>query len=102
MSPFGIVIKRAGKQLALNIHPKYDVGFMVLFEGTLVGEIFLDVKGRVVKSLSARELMAEGYPDYPCDESEDCEGLLKDQEMLRQIEKEIDRKLSLDPDNLGL
>jgi hypothetical protein len=96
MNPFNIVIKRAGKSLPLNIHPKENEGFMVLFEGSLVGEVFLDEKGRVCGALSARELLAADYPTYPCDESVDCEGLMQDQEMLTQIGKEMARELGLD------
>ncbi|TCC88060.1 hypothetical protein EZ428_20265 [Pedobacter frigiditerrae] len=85
MDPFNIVIRRAGKQIGLNIHPKDDVGYMVLFEGSLVGEVFLDDTGKVWGALTARELLAGTYPNYPCDESVDCEGLLQEQEMITMI-----------------
>lgn len=95
MDPFNIVIRRAGKQLGLNIHPKDSVGYMVLFEGSLVGEIFLDATGQIWGAVSASELLEGDYPDYPCDLSVDCEGLLSDTEMVDVIGREISKTLGM-------
>lgn len=95
MDPFNIVIRRDGKQLGLNIHPKQDAGFMVLFEGSLVGEVFLDQQGEIWDAISARELADGKNQDYPCDESIDCEGLLFDKVMIAMIGDEISKTIGL-------
>jgi hypothetical protein len=95
MDPFNIVIKRLGKQIALNIHPKDNSKYMVLCEGSLVGELFLDEKGEIGKAIPVSELSALDYPDYPCDSSIDCDGLLSDAVMLEKIQKEISRVLGI-------
>jgi len=53
MDPFNIVVVRAGKQLGLNIHPKNQSEYMVLFEGSLVGEVLLNEQGKVLGAVSA-------------------------------------------------
>lgn len=68
---------------------------MVLFEGSLVGEVFLDLKGGIWGAVSARELLSGDYPDYPCDSSADCEGIMSDSAMVAQIGAEISRALGL-------
>ena len=95
MDPFNIVIRRDGKQLGLNIHPKDDTGFMVIFEGSLVGEVFLNSEGKVWQSVAASELLEGSFANYPCDESVDCEGLLLDESMVEQIGKQIAQTLGL-------
>ena len=95
MNPFNIVVKRDGKQLALNIHPKGASGYMVMFEGSLVGEVFLSAQGAVWGAVSASELLAGDYPSYPCDSSVDCEGIMSDSALVGQIGSEISRVLGL-------
>jgi hypothetical protein len=95
MDPFNIVIRRNGKPLGLNIHPKDEVGFMVLFEGALVGELFLDEQGKTWGAISARELLKDGHAGYPCDESADCESLMFDKELINRIGREISNTLNL-------
>ena len=95
MDPFNIIVRRDGKQLGLNIHPKENNGYMVLFEGSLVGEVFLDRQGVVWGALSAKELLNGTHPDYPCDESVNCEGILADRVMIDRIGSEIARVLGL-------
>ncbi|RZK70403.1 hypothetical protein [Pedobacter aquatilis] len=95
MDPFNIVVVRAGKQLGLNIHPKNQSEYMVLFEGSLVGEVLLNEQGKVLGAVSASELLEGDYPDYPCDVSLDCEGLISENIMVDQIGREISRALGL-------
>lgn len=95
MDPFNIVIRRDGKQLGLNIHPKQDAVYMILFEGSLVGEVFLDPQGEIWNAVSARELADGKYPDYPCDESVDCDGLLFDKTLVAMIGEEISKTIGL-------
>jgi hypothetical protein len=95
MDPFSIVIRRNSKPLTLNIHPKDSTGFMVLFEGALVGELFLDEQGRTWGALSARELFKDGHKGQRCDVSVDCEGLMFDKELMNRIGREILTELNL-------
>lgn len=95
MDPFNIVIRRDGHQLALNIHPKNDAKFMVLFEGSLVGEVFMNIRSEKWDAHSAKELLNGEDLDYPCEESVDCDGLLLDQNLVAKIGIEISQVLNL-------
>ena len=95
MDPFNIVVRRAGKQLGLNIHPKGTWAYMVLFEGSLVGEVFISGQGNLWEAVAASELLSGDYPSYPCDNSFDCEGIMTDRAMVNQIGGEISKVLGL-------
>ncbi len=96
MDPFNIVIRRDGHQLALNIHPKNEAKYMVLFEGSLVGEVFMNAQSNTWEAHSAMELSNGEHPDYPCVETMDCEGLLLDRELVAEIGSAICQTLNLD------
>ncbi|TKC06702.1 hypothetical protein FA048_15990 [Pedobacter polaris] len=89
MNAFNILISRNNRLINLNIRPVGDIGFMVLFKGALVGELFLDEQGSAWGAISARELFKYGNIDYPCDESADCRGLIFDKELISRIGREI-------------
>ena len=95
MDPFNIVIRRDGHQLALNIHPNKKAKYMVLFEGSLVGEVFMNIKHETWEAHSAKELLNGEHPDYPCVETVDCEGLLLDQDLVSKIGLEISKTIGL-------
>ncbi|RYF97749.1 MAG: hypothetical protein EOO02_20310 [Chitinophagaceae bacterium] len=91
MDPFNIIIKPAGRQVDLNIHPQEAGTYKIIYHGALLGEILMGSDGEIWEAITADELEPGGFPIYAYDETSGHQDLLLDQNVVDQIGKEITR-----------
>lgn len=93
MDPFNIVIRKEGKQLGLNIHPKDRLSYMVFYEGMLIGEVFLDFEGKAWGAIAAKDLSGDQVASLPY-KANDCDELMFKKELIEKIGREISKNVN--------
>jgi hypothetical protein len=94
MDPFNIVIRKEGKQLGLNIHPKDKLSYMVFYEGDLAGEIFLDYEGKAWGAIEAKDLIHDESSPFSHQSTTDCDGLMRNKVLVEKIGEEISKNVN--------
>lgn len=89
MDPFNIIIKSAGEQIDLNIHPQEAGAFKVVYHGALIGEVFIGNDGENWEAVTADQLEPGGFPVYEYDETSGHQDILLDHATIQAIGKEI-------------
>lgn len=74
MDVVNTLIKGAWRQLGLEIQTKGPWDYMPLFEGSLVGELFLEDRKRILSAVWPRELPSGDYQDCACESRADFWG----------------------------
>lgn len=88
MDPFNIIIKDKGRHIDLNIHPQKPWCYKVIYQGVLVGEIFITGEGKW-EAISAYDLDSSNYSINSHGEPSIHADLLMDYQVVQLVGAEI-------------
>lgn len=89
MDPFNIVITVDGEQIDLNIHPQEAGTYKIIYQGALIGEVFMGRDGEKWEAVTADELQPGGFPVYEYDETSGHQDILLDESIVQEIGRQI-------------